>query len=279
MTATRNYFLGGAQFGNGYGKHISTPELSIFELNNLLEYATSSGIQHIDLAQNYDSAVNNLSRTDYASEFTYTTKIQYEPDAEQKILADLHLELKMLGIVSYHSVLLHNWATLSAVHRIAAVQFVKSLKKDGICFYVGVSVYDIWELEFEDWIPDTVQAPLNFYNREFPTNDIAINLKTLGTNFVARSIFHQGLLLNSQLKDKFPDLEDFIDFCNVNDFSYTHGALSVYDSQDLFHAIVIGVASTSQLEEILNTKISRPNDVVFPKPRVYSPDFTDPRKW
>jgi aryl-alcohol dehydrogenase-like predicted oxidoreductase len=279
MKIVRNYVLGGAQFGNGYGKQINIPELSNFELNLLLEFAINNGIQQIDLAQNYVSAVSKLSKTEYAGEFRYTTKIEYDTDAKHKILNNLRLELKMLGTVAFHSVMIHNWATLSVLDRMAAAQFLTSLKNDGICLNTGVSVYDIWELEFEDWIPDTIQAPLNFYNRDFLANDIARNLKGLGTKFVARSIFHQGLLLNPQFKEKFPALEEFIKFCKVNDFSYVHGALSVYDSQDLFEAIVIGVASTSQLKEILTTNTSTSNHIIFPKLQPYSPDFTDPRKW
>lgn len=279
MKIFRNYSLGGAQFGNGYGKYLNIPQLTNLELNLLLEYATSNGIQQVDLAQNYKSAVSNLSKSDYFTKFRYSTKIQYDLDAERQILHNLQLELRMLGTISFDSVMIHNWATLSVVDRIAAVKFVKSLKKEGICLSAGVSVYDVWELEFEDWIPDTIQAPLNFYNRDFLENDIALNLKALGTEFIARSIFHQGLLLNPQFKDKFPELNDFIKFCKANEFSYLQGALSVYDSQDLFQAIVIGVAGISQLEEILATKISTSNDLVFPKSRRYRPDFTDPRKW
>jgi aryl-alcohol dehydrogenase-like predicted oxidoreductase len=279
MKIARNYSLGGAQFGNGYGKLLNIPELTTLELNLLLEYAINNGIQQVDLAQNYKSAVSNLSKSDYVSKFSYTTKIQYDQDAEHQILHNLRLELRMLGTISFDAVMIHNWATLSVVGRIAAVQFVKLLKNEGICLNAGVSVYDVWELEFEDWIPDIIQAPLNFYNRDFPANDIALNLKALGTKFVARSIFHQGLLLNPHFKDKFPELEDFINFCKVNDFSYVQGAISVYDSQDLFQAIVIGVAGIAQLEEILATKISTSNDLVLPKSRRYSSDFTDPRKW
>ena len=279
MNEERNLHLGGAQFGKGYGKHINTPELSSFDLNSLLEYALGNGVRHIDLAQNYESAVSNISRTNYANDFSYTTKIKYEIGAELQILDKLRYDLKLLNIVSYQSVLIHNWAALSTDVRIASVKFVKSLKQAGISQEVGVSVYDTWELDFVDWIPDSVQAPLNFYNREFLTNDIARGLKASGTNFAARSIFHQGLLLNPQFKMKFPELEDFISFCNLNNLSYVQGALSVYDTQEIFQAIVVGVASSSQLEEIINTKISTRHEVLFPESRVYDSLFRDPRKW
>lgn len=279
MNAERNLHLGGAQFGKGYGKHIITPELSTFDLNSLLEYALDNGVLQIDLAQNYESAVSNLSRTDYANEFQYTTKIQYEIDAEREILYKLRCDLESLGIVSYQALLIHNWAALSTDLRIAAVKFMESLKRANISHEVGISVYDTWEIDFVDWIPDTVQAPLNFYNREFLTNDIARSLKASGTKFVARSIFHQGLLLNPQFKVKFPELEDFIAFCKINNFSHIHGALSVYDTQEMFQAVIVGVVSTSQLEEIITTEFSTLREVRFPDSRAYDSDFRDPRKW
>ena len=279
MNAERNLHLGGAQFGKGYGKHINTPELSTFDLNSLLEYALDNGVLQIDLAQNYESAVSNLSRTDYANEFKYTTKIQYEIDAEGEILHKLRDDLELLGIVSYQALLIHNWAALSTDVRIAAVKFIESLKRASISHEVGISVYDTWEIDFVDWIPDTVQAPLNFYNLEFLANDITRSLKASGTKFVARSIFHQGLLLNPQFKVKFPELEDFITFCKINNFSHIHGALSVYDTQEMFQAIVVGVVSAAQLEEIITTEFSTRREVQFPDSRVYDSVFRDPRKW
>ena len=279
MNAERNLHLGGAQFGKGYGKHINTQELSTFDLNSLLEYALDNGVLQIDLAQNYESAVSNLSRTDYANEFKYTTKIQYEIDAEREILHKLRCDLESLGIVSYQALLIHNWAALSTDVRIAAVKFIESLKRASISHEVGISVYDTWEIDFVDWIPDTVQAPLNFYNREVLANDIARSLKASGTKFVARSIFHQGLLLNPQFKVKFPELEDFITFCKINNFSHIHGALSVYDTQEMFQAVIVGVVSTSQLEEIITTEFSTRREVRFPDSRAYDSVFRDPRKW
>lgn len=279
MKFTRNLLLGGAQFGKGYGKHINTPELSNFGLSSLLEFALSNGIQQIDLAQNYKSAVDNLSKTAFASKFKYTTKIQYAENEQNEIMFKLRLELSLLGVVSFQTVLIHNWAALSVKDRISAIKFVELLVKDGVCIEVGVSVYDIWELEFLDWCPNIVQAPLNFYNRQFLGDDIALSLRARGTKFVARSIFHQGLLLNPRFKDRFPDLEDFINFCKANDFSYLHGALSVFDTQDIFQDVVVGVAAASQLEEILATKVSTPKEIRFPESRIYNSNFVDPRKW
>jgi aryl-alcohol dehydrogenase-like predicted oxidoreductase len=279
MKRTRNLLLGGAQFGKGYGRHINTPELSNFEMTSLLDYAKKNGIQEIDLAQSYESAANNLSRTTRTGQFRYTTKIQYDSHWQDEIRLKLRFELELLGVDSYQTVLIHNWAVLKAEERISAVRFLKLLIKDGICIEAGVSVYDTWELEFLDWNPDIVQAPLNFYNRQFLSNETALSLRESGTKFVARSIFHQGLLLNPQFRVKFPDLGYFFNYCKVNDFSYLRGAFSIYDTQDIFQSVVIGVASTSQLSEILNTEVTPGTGIELPESRLYDPNFTDPRKW
>jgi aryl-alcohol dehydrogenase-like predicted oxidoreductase len=279
MKKTRNLHLGGAQFGTGYGKHINIPELSNYDLSSLLDYAKSNGIEEIDLAQSYESAVSNLSKTTSTDDFRYTTKIQYKGHLQDEIRLKLRFELELLGVDSYQTVLIHNWAALESEERNSAIKFLNLLIKDCICIKSGVSVYDTWELEFVDWIPDIVQAPLNFYNRQFLSSEIALSLREAGTKFVARSIFHQGLLLNSQCRVRFPDLEDFFNFCKVNDFSYLRGAFSIYDTQDIFEAVVIGVASTSQLSEILNIEVTPGTGIELPELRLYDPNFTDPRKW
>jgi aryl-alcohol dehydrogenase-like predicted oxidoreductase len=279
MKKTRNLLLGGAQFGTGYGKHINTPELSNFELSSLLDHAKSNGIEEIDLAQSYESAVSNLSRTESTDGFRYTTKIQYNGLLQDEIRLKLRLELELLGVDSYQTILIHNWAALESEERNSAIKFLHLLKEDRICLKSGVSVYDTWELEFADWKPEIVQAPLNFYNRQFLCSEIALSLREAGTKFVARSIFHQGLLLNPQFQARFPDLEDFFNFCKVNDFSYLRGAFSIYDTQDIFEAVVIGVASTSQLSEILDIEVTLGTGIELSESRLYDPNFTDPRKW
>jgi aryl-alcohol dehydrogenase-like predicted oxidoreductase len=279
MKKTRNLLLGGAQFGTGYGKHINIPELSNFELSSLLDCAKNNGIQEIDLAQSYESAVSNLAKTSSTDDFRYTTKIQYNGHLQDEILLKLRFELELLGVNSYQTVLIHNWAALDSEERNSAIKFLDLLMRDGVCLESGVSVYDTWELEFADWKPHIVQAPLNFYNRQFLYSEIALSLREAGTKFVGRSIFHQGLLLNPQFQAKFPDLADFFNFCKVNDFSYLRGAFSIYDTQDVFEAVVIGVANTSQLSEILNIEVTPCTGIELPESRLYDPNFKDPRKW
>ena len=275
----RNLILGGAQFGNGYGRYVKTPKLSKFDLEAILCLAKSSGVHEIDLAQNYESAIENLSNVLISKDFKYSTKIQFIEYSEQKILGDLRNDLVNLQISSFQSVLIHNWASLSAENRMLATRFVQSLLDLGICSGVGVSVYNLTELDFIDWTPGTIQAPLNFYNREFLKSDSVLELIELGTTFVARSIFHQGLLLNPDLSSKFPQLGLFNRYCRENHLSCLEGALSVYDTQGVFRSLTVGVANASQLGEILGVKNTVSSQLAIPDLQLTDLDFTDPRRW
>jgi aryl-alcohol dehydrogenase-like predicted oxidoreductase len=276
---SRNLILGGAQFGNGYGRHVKTPKLSEFDLEELLYLAKNHGVHEIDLAQNYESAIDNLASVTNSKDFKYTTKIQFVENLEPKILGDLRDDLVKLQISSFQNVLIHNWASLSAENRMLAARFLQSLLDLGISSEVGVSVYDLTELDFIDWVPGTIQAPLNFYNREFLKSDSVLELIELGTTFVARSIFHQGLLLNPELSIKFPQLGLFNSYCSENHLSCLEGALSVYDTQSVFQSMTVGVANASQLGEILGVRNIIPSQLAIPDLQLTDLDFTDPRRW
>ena len=57
------------------------------------------------------------------------------------------------------------------------------------------------------------------------------------------------------------------------------GALSVYDSQNVFTSLTVGIASPNQLQEILNERRIVKNLEVYPAINSVSLDFTDPRRW
>ena len=144
---------------------------------------------------------------------------------------------------------------------------------------MGVSIYEVKEIDFGTWIPDCIQAPLNFYNRNFLYDKATQDLLAGGTQFVGRSIFHQGLLLNPHLSSNLEATKLFVDFCSENGLSYLQGALSIYDSQDVFTSLIVGISGPDQLQEILNAGRIVKNLEVYPSVNSVSLDFTDPRRW
>ncbi len=277
----RNYLLGGAQLGKGYGHFVSNPMLTGDSLSKLITYAYSEGVKEIDGAQNYSQMFEQIAKIDLVSKFSIGTKIEYKSSEEGQVISELRGTLSTLNKISFSFLLIHNWHRLEARHKKKAFNFLIRLKNEGICSKIGISVYEVNEIE--DYLKDVdiIQAPLNFFNTSFLKDDRVLKLRELGLEFHARGIFHQGTLLNtSRASEIFPsEFAKFEEFCVKNSFSKIQAALSVYDTQEIFSRLVIGVNSDEELSSILNTPIvfratsihllELPNDQIL----------VDPRRW
>ena len=275
----RNLVLGGAQFGEGYGKFVRTPKLTLEEVEEILQFARSNEITEIDLAQSYLNAVENLARSSLSSMFWYSTKISYAFESQNRIVSTLYSELQSLKVPHFRTILIHNWASLDQASRLEAIDLLNTLLSDGICEQIGASLYSVEEMDFGGWVPNCIQAPLNFYNRDFLSDKVALRLASEGTKFMARSIFHQGVLLNPHLLEELPDLAIFKKFCSENNFSNLQGAISMYDSQSLFTSLAIGITNVHELNEILCERLNACDLQSFPTISAVNPDFKDPRRW
>ncbi len=275
----RNLVLGGAQFGEGYGKFVRTPKLTLEEVEEILQFARINEITEIDLAQSYLNAVENLARSSLSSMFWYSTKINYAFESQNRIVSTLYSELQSLKVPHFRTILIHNWASLDQASRLEAIDLLNTLLSDGICEQIGASLYSVEEMDFGGWVPNCIQAPLNFYNRDFLSDKVALRLASEGTKFMARSIFHQGVLLNPHLLGELPDLAIFKKFCSENNFSNLQGAISMYDSQSLFTSLAIGITNVHELNEILCERLNACDLESFPTISAVNPDFKDPRRW
>lgn len=216
----RNYILGGAQLGQGYGHFVRGTTLSLENLSRLMSFALLEGINEIDGAQNYSSMFENIARVDVSDEFLIATKIEYKLAEEANILRDLKLTLSVLRSSSFSFLLIHNWHKLNDENKEHAINFLNKLKIDGICSKIGISVYEVSEIESYCKSLDIIQAPLNFFNMSFLLDSLVLELHKGGLEFHARGIFHQGTLLNSsKASDMFP--KNFQNLTNtVNEIAF-----------------------------------------------------------
>ena len=273
--------LGGAQLGRGYGFYEKVPELSTSQINDLLETARILGIAEIDLAQNYTGVFEKLAEQPLLSQFELSTKFKYRKGHEIEIIEELKSSLKKTSKKIFRNVLVHNWHELEIEDKMGSLNLLKSLKDKDICQKIGLSVYETNELIDGVEETDFIQAPLSFFNRTFLDSQNSLALQSLGVVFQARSIFHQGTLLNRDLiSELFPDeLGIFTEYCSKNSLSYLEGALSVYDDQSLFTSLVVGVASEGQLREITQTRVVHGAISVAGQKSDFPIKLTDPRLW
>jgi len=277
----RNYILGGAQLGQGYGHFVRSTTLSLENLSGLMSFALLEGINEIDGAQNYSSMFENIARVDVSDKFLIATKIEYKLAEEAKILCDLKLTLSVLRSRSFSFLLIHNWHKLNDQNKQHAINFLNKLKNDGICLKIGISVYEVSEIESYCKSLDIIQAPLNFFNMSFLLDSLVLELHEGGLEFHARGIFHQGTLLNSsKASDMFPrEFSKFEKYCERKGFSKIQAALSIYDGQKIFSRLIIGVNCKEQLSSILEAPIALGTISPDLLSSSYEPSLVDPRRW
>jgi len=277
----RQLILGGAQFGDSYGKFIQVTKLPLEDLEVFLQYAFESGIHQIDLALNYVNADKNLANTRIAKSFSYSTKFSYQKGKEVEIINSLLSQRALIGIELFSIIFIHNWFELSNQDQKAAMSLLEDLVKMHLTSEVGVSVYDVHEIENIESGINVIQAPLSFINRQFLSSEKAKELSSGGVKFQARSIFHQGLLLNpsQEIKNRFPEIESFFEYCATNNLSFLQAALNVFDNQNLFSSLLIGTMDIHQLQEIVDAPILASNILEVASYLIFSTDFSDPRRW
>jgi aryl-alcohol dehydrogenase-like predicted oxidoreductase len=273
--------LGCAQFGKGYGFYVKTPQISSGELSKILEFAASNDVNELDLAQNYEGVVENLAEQSSIGAFQLGTKIKYSQSSELEITNLLRTNLKAFGVGYFESILIHNWAQLNKAERNQALAYLSNLRTEGITRSIGISVYETKELLELDAKIDIVQAPLSYFNTKFLHDENAVQLKNQGVIFVARSIFHQGTLLNPDaLPTEFTAfIDEFEDFCARHNYSHLQAALSVFDTQSVFSKLVIGVAECNQFEQIVKCEFEAPKSLQAEIPLHFPDQLSDPRQW
>ena len=277
----RSITLGCAQFGKGYGFYINTPEMSSGEIAQILDLAFDNGVETLDLAQGYEGVIKNLSEIGLDNRFKLGTKVKYGNSSAESLSEALASDLKALNAKQFESILVHDWSDLTSSQRDSALSLLAELKKLGVAKFIGISVYEKSELLEINQEIDIVQAPLNYFYTEFLFDKEARNLAKNGVIFHARSIFHQGTLLNTRtLPSNFKtETNNYEEYCKDHGLTSLQGALSIFDSQDLFKNLVIGVSNTNQLSEIIQSPVISINSMLDEVPTGLPKQLIDPRLW
>lgn len=277
----RRITLGCAQFGKGYGFYINTPEMSQGEIAQILNLAFDNGVETLDLAQGYEGVIKNLSEIGLDNRFKLGTKVKYGNSSAESLSEALASDLKALNAKQFESILIHDWSDLTSSQRESGLSFLAELKKIGVAKFIGISVYEKSELLEINQEIEIIQAPLNYFYTEFLFDKEARNLAKNGVAFHARSIFHQGTLLNIRtLPLNFKtETKNYEEYCKEHGLTSLQGALSIFDSQDLFKNLVIGVSNANQLGEIIQSPVTSVNSMLDEVPTGLPKQLIDPRLW
>ena len=254
-----NVILGAAQLGMNYGVANSKGQLSNRSVQNLLEAAHRSGFTEIDTAVNYGKSEESIGRFAPVP-FNITTKIDVsQSDFLYDRTRSLVLESRdRLGKNYLDTVLLHKPRELLDSKGDEVWWALSDLKHEGLISRIGYSLYYPHELDqlYEDYRPDVVQIPMNVFDVRFSLSGWLTTLRTDGVEVYARSIFLQGLLLQSRTQrnaffnkwlDRFEYLDSLVEKSSLSKLEY---CINFVLQHQLVDKIVVGAESPEQISEI-----------------------------
>jgi len=184
--------LGTANFGNNYA---GLNGLNLNESRDLFDHFIDSGFSRVDTASGYGKALSYLLQMDSLSQLTeITTKISFNEPSEQ-VFETCCQEVQELfevceGIVS---VLSHD-PCLTPLGRNRYERFVDKFNR--IYKSIGVSIYNIQDIEEANYLIEKVQFPASFVEGG-KTQDIR-SLAEKNYNISIRSIFLRGILFDGE---------------------------------------------------------------------------------
>jgi aryl-alcohol dehydrogenase-like predicted oxidoreductase len=285
-----NLALGTVQFGLPYGlTNMSGHQVDFREVIEILALAKANKIRMLDTAIAYGESERVLGEAGVKG-WNLITKLPRIPsqceDVSNWVQAEVKKSLKLLQLDQLYGVLLHHPQDLMGKNGPELVGAMEQIKVKGLSQKVGVSVYEpnqYFEIEAH-MRPDIVQAPVNIFDRRFIETGCIKKIITQGSEFHARSIFLQGLLLFNEIQrpkffQQFPNVfQKWDEWIRTNNISRMEACLGYLNAISEIHTVIVGVESAFQLKTILHLLKSKK---IIPPPFVDKSEFDllNPSLW
>lgn len=273
--------IGTAQWGSDYGVTNHSGQLSDATVGQILNGMNEFLIQDLDTAAAYGNAESRIAQL-VPSSVRIQTKISGKDPGTQSIIGRLSESLTLLNRSFVHSVLIHDWCTLTSVERDSAVRQLEQAQAENLTHKIGISIYEVSEL-----IPASQlfqgqfvsQIPINILDQRFVHEHQNYPL----VEFQARSIFLQGLLLDRTGNfSQHPDLMLAKTFCKENGISPLQAILIFISQQDWLESVVIAPTALTELQEIQQVWEKIPTmglALHFENLQSHDDHLIDPRTW
>jgi len=287
MNDVSRLVLGAAQFGMSYGIMNKLGRPTQDTVSSILDYSHGVGIKSIDTAMMYGASEQVLGDVG-VNNWAVSTKLPEVPracsDIGEWVRTTVDASMKRLQVGSLQGLLLHRPSSL--LEHKGGHEAIQALKESGVVEKIGISIYDVDELNIliGEFKFDAVQLPFNVFDRRLLKSGWLMRLKDHGIEIQARSVFLQGLLLQNAnaLPKGFTAWKGlwirWHEWLSDNNFSSLKASLGFVLSQQEVDKVIVGVDSLSQINEIVSA-VS--NEAIVVPEDLYSSDLDliDPRRW
>jgi len=255
--------LGSAQFGLNYGISNKKGKTTLREVELILDYAFSKGIETIDTASSYGDAETILGKFNLGKDFKIYSKIssiKNQPNVEDFISEQIFKSLELLKIDCLEGVFLHRPNDLLSDDSYKMIETLDKCVSDSLIKSYGISIYESKDLDSLNRYSNLslLQVPRNILDRRFSREEIKQRFTKNNIKFFVRSVFLQGLLLMDidLQKRKFPNYSKLWNKWNLwleeQNISAVEACLSFFQSDQDYDKLIVGVESKKQLQQILN---------------------------
>ncbi len=271
MTQINKIGLGTVQFGLDYGISNSGGKTSFHEVEKILNYAKSIGIDTLDTASVYGTAEEIIGQFDL-SQFKVITKF-----IRGSVIEQYTQSLERLNLSAIYAFLAHR--PLELLDESIWENYIKI--KDTGKLKVGYSLNDLHELEQlleQDRWPDIVQVPYNVLDRRF--EKYFPILKEKGCEIHTRSTFLQGLFFCDieSLSSHFDPVKDYISQLQKEKY-LASSLLNNSLSNKNIDKVIVGVNSFDQLKENVEQIKELSDTNIEAYPNEIDLNILKPSKW
>ena len=262
MTRAANRLgLGTVQFGQAYGISNTRGRVPAAEVEAILRRASNAGMRTLDTAAGYGDAEQVLGRlvplTESFRIVTKTIPLKHGLDA---VLARARQSVETLARKPVDLLLVHSAGDLSGDDGRALWTGLLALRDEGLFGGIGISAYvsdDPLSLA-RKFRPAAMQVPTSILDQRLVQGGALAEMKNLGVEIHARSLFLQGLLflendkLPAKLKSAAAHLSALRKRLAGDGLSPLQAALAFALSRTEIDVAVVGVTAVQELDEILS---------------------------
>jgi aryl-alcohol dehydrogenase-like predicted oxidoreductase len=262
MNSVQKICIGTAQFGSTYGLTNNNEELSVNQIQQILNLAKNSGINHIDTAPSYGNSELKLGELNL-KDWNIITKVKTGKSISinDSFTESVFQSLERLKIDKLYGVLIHNPKLFFDSQISRLLNQLSDLKEKGVIQKIGVSVYDSKEVDFilANFDIDLVQVPFNVIDGRMLVDNTLVKLKKRNIEIHARSVYLQGLLLMN-IKEQIQRFANwqyiwngFDVFCKENKITPLQICLRYVLQNPLIDKVILGIDNYIQLEETIES--------------------------
>ncbi len=286
MNLTSKLIIGTVQFGLNYGVNNQGGKVLQSEVNSILSYAVTKGVDMLDTSYAYGSSEIAIGEALKQNSMRYNIVSKY-PRSEKSVFAIFEESLNRLNQTNLYGYLIHHFDFYQSNPHIWTDML--KLRDNQKVEKIGFSLYTIDQLLFllnNNVEFDLLQIPYNIFDRQFEA--FFPELKKRGVEIHTRSVFLQGLFFKDTvtLSEKLEPLKYYLDmlhkYCNDNDFGVEKLVLNYVVNNPYVDRVLVGLDNLEQLKKnisILNLGVSQYDINFIDSLHIKEKELLNPVNW